>query len=112
MSTTNDDLLFGAGRQPSEDSDHDGVSDAQEGLDGTDPNDAADHVRTDGPVIGPRSLNPRDNVNNPGGEIDHIVDVAAQVPVGQSIEQNLLVGLDGTPITGGHGSLGSRRATR
>ena len=98
MSKQSDELLYGTGRGTGPDSDGDGVSDVQEGVDGTDPNDANSSIRHD-QVISPV-----------GGEVvygavggvvlerETIVDVAGSLPAGRSLEQGLGTGLDGKPI--------------
>ena len=102
--STNDELLFGAEqpRNRNRDSDGDGVSDAQEAIDGTDANDASDSIRHDRPVVGPVGSDPRADLEAPNLEREVIIDVAANNPSGLSLEQSLPVGLDGQAIPTQH----------
>ena len=98
--STSDEVLFG--NEPrNRDSDGDGVTDAQEALDGTDPNDARDSVRHDAPVLNPID-DPRGNLLTPNLETQVSIDVAANNPSGLSLDQALPVGLDGQAIPTQH----------
>ena len=106
----NDELLFGTDSTVTRDRDGDGVSDVQERLDGTDPDDATDHTTT-APV-----LNPRD-IDDPRGDLRHvdlgretIVDVKGTAPVGHTVEQTLPKGLDGKDISTGARHYGNDQA--
>jgi hypothetical protein len=98
----NDELLFGTEPQRGRDSDGDGVSDAQEAVDGTDPNDAADSIRHDDPVVGPTTGDPRDDLEQITLDREVKIDVAAANPSGKSLDQSLPMGLDGKPIPTEH----------
>jgi hypothetical protein len=102
--SNNDELLFGEARRTATatdgDSDGDGVSDDQERLDGTDPNDAADSIRHREPVVWP-SDDPRGDLNELTLERESVVDVAGAVPAGHTLDQVLPTGLDGQKIDGG-----------
>ena len=112
--SNNDELLFGAELASARDSDGDGVSDVQERLDGTDPNDAADSIRHDHPAV-----NPSQNRGDPRGDVSEltldretVVDVAASRPAGVSLDQALPTGLDGKPIPTGPRHYGNADADK
>lgn len=98
VTMTSDELLFGDQAPRSRDSDGDGVSDAQETLDGTDANDATSSIRHDGPIERPDTGDPRDDLEQTRLERNVIIDVAANTPSGMSLEQSLPTGLDGQPL--------------
>lgn len=99
MTNVNDDLRFGAESTRTRDTDGDGVSDAQESLDGTDPNDADSKIRRDEPTLNPiDDDDPRVGVEGTILERETIVDVLGSVPAGKSLDQTLGTGLDGKPI--------------
>ncbi len=99
MTNTNDDILFGTETTRARDTDGDGVSDAQEGIDGTDPNDAESNIRHDAPELDPfGDTDPRVGLDGIKLERETIVDVAGSTPEGHSLEQTLGTGLDGKPI--------------
>lgn len=100
--STSDELLFGAEQARGRDGDGDGVSDAQELIDGTDPNDAADSIRHDVAVVGPSTIDPRGDLEHATLERETTIDVAAANPSGNSLEQSLPTGLDGKPIPTSH----------
>ena len=94
-----DDILLG-GAAKLTDSDGDGVSDAQEQLDGTDPGDAADNIRR-------ADLKPDLDVR---GDLDRVTlerevafDPAANMPEGMSVDSGLkgLTNVDGSPLSSG-----------
>jgi hypothetical protein len=97
-----DEFLFGAAPFAAPDSDRDGVSDAQERLDGTDPTDASSvkHVdpAMDASLVG---SDPRGDLGP--AEIGHVtvVDVMGAAPAGFTADQALPTGLDGKPIESG-----------
>ncbi len=101
--STSDELLFGneptSGRDDGRDSDGDGVSDAQEGLDGTDAHDASSALRHDAPVVRPDTHDPRGDLERASLEREVIIDVAANNPTAISLEQSLPTGLDGQSLT-------------
>ena len=96
---TRDELLLGAEPTPQRapDTDGDGVSDAQESLDGTNQHDANDSIRHDAPRLD-HSVDPRDDLRDVTLDRNTIVDVKASVPVGHTVEQALPVGIDGKPL--------------
>ncbi len=99
MTNQSDELLFGAESTRARDTDGDGVSDVQESLDGTDPNDADSKIRHDRPVLDPTGNNgPRVGIEGTILERETIIDVAGSTPEGHSLEQTLGTGLDGKPI--------------
>lgn len=98
--SNNDELLFGEARGTATDSDGDGVSDTQERLDGTDPNDAADRVHQREPAGWP-SDDPRGDLDGLDLERQSVVDVAGALPAGYSLDQALPTGLDGQKLDGG-----------
>lgn len=110
----NDELFLGTQRAPARDTDGDGVSDAQESLDGTDPNDAADSIRHDQPVVGqsPDDSDPRGVLREVSLERETIVDVAGSIPAGQSLDQALPTGLDGKPLPTGPNHYGNADAEK
>ena len=108
----NDELLFGTDSTVTSDRDGDGVSDVQERLDGTDPDDATDHTTT-APVLSPR------DIDDPRGDLRHIdlaretiVDVKGTTPVGHTVEQTLPKGLDGKDISAGPRHYGNDQADK
>ena len=103
-----DELLFGAEpvAEPAvaPDSDGDGVSDLQERLDGTDPNDASSSIRHADPTLA--TVDPRGDVMQASLEGQIVVDVTSGAPPGFSTEQSLGTGLDGKPIQADPNHLG------
>jgi len=101
--STSDELLFGNdtanSRNDGRDSDGDGVSDAQESLDGTDSHDASSALRHDAPTARPNTYDPRGDLERTSLERDAIIDVAANNPSAMSLEQSLPTGLDGQSLT-------------
>ena len=97
-----DEILMGATVVRSSDSDGDGVSDAQERLEGTDPGDASDHLRLD-PTLNPDVADPRVTL-----ERETAFDPTANMPEGMSVESGLkgLTNLDGTSLSTGTDRLG------
>ncbi len=98
MTNQSDELLFGAENTRARDTDGDGVSDVQESLDGTDPNDADSKIRHDAPVLNQFGGDPRVGVEGTILERETIIDVVGSTPEGHSLEQTLGTGLDGKPI--------------
>lgn len=100
--STSDELLFENEQPRNRDSDGDGVTDAQEALDGTDANDARDSVRHDAPTVGPVGGDPRDGMIATNLDALVTIDVTANTPVGLDVDQALPVGLDGQAIPTQH----------
>lgn len=100
--STSDELLFENEQPRNRDSDGDGVTDAQEALDGTDANDARDSVRHDAPTVGPLGGDPRDGMVATNLDALVTIDVTANAPVGLDVDQALPVGLDGQAIPTQH----------
>ena len=100
--STSDELLFENEQPRNRDSDGDGVTDAQEALDGTDANDARDSVRHDAPTVGPVGGDPRDGMVATNLDALVTIDVTANTPVGLDVDQALPVGLDGQAIPTQH----------
>ena len=101
--SNNDELLFGAQRVDARDSDGDGVSDEQERVDGTDPNDATDSIHP-GPVDVDPSRDPSDprgDLNDISLERETVLDLTGAIPAGHSLDQALPTGLDGNPVHSG-----------
>ncbi len=98
--SNDDELLFGEARGTATDSDGDGVSDAQERLDGTDPNDATDRMYQRESLRRP-SDDPRGDLDQLDIERESVVDVVGAVPAGYSLDQALPSGLDGQTLDGG-----------
>ena len=86
-------------RDDGRDSDGDGVSDVQEGLDGTDANDALSSIRHDAPVVRPGTDDPRGDLDPGSLEREATIDVAATNPTDISLEQSLPTGLHGESLT-------------
>ncbi len=97
-----DELLFGASPIVEPDSDGDGVSDAQERLDGTDPTDASSVKHAD-PVIAASLVGSDPRGDLAPLDVGHVttVDVLAAAPAGFGADQALPTGLDGKPIESG-----------
>ena len=99
-----DELLFGAEPVAAPDSDGDGVSDLQERLDGTDPNDATSVIHHADPTMA--GADPRGDLNPASLEGQIVVDVAVGAPAGFTTEQSLGTGLDGKSIQADPNHLG------
>ena len=97
-----DDILLGATAALSTDSDGDGISDAQERLEGTDPGDASDYLRSD-PTLNPDVTDPRADVERATIERETAFDPTANMPEGMSVDSGLkgLTNLDGTSLSTG-----------
>ena len=113
MARDDDDILLGdpvAAARASHDSDGDGVSDLQERLEGTDPDDASDHLQRD-PTIAPREDgDPRGDLDRASLERETVFDPIALIPEGMSVDTGLtgLKNLDGSDLPTGpdHDGLG------
>jgi hypothetical protein len=106
-------VLFDSAPVAAQDSDGDGVSDLQERLEGTDPNDASDRPQ---PAV--LAVDPSLGGNDPRGDLRQItlgghvpVDLTGPNPGGFSVEQTLPTGLDGKPINMGadHDGIGDEK---
>ena len=102
-----DDILLGAAAPLTTDSDGDGISDAQERLDGTDPGDAADSIRRDAEMK-PDLADVRGDLDRATLEREVGFDPAANMPGGMSVDSGLkgLTNLDGTDLPTGANHFG------
>ena len=106
MARDDDDILLGdpvMAATESRDSDGDGVSDLQERLEGTDPDDASDHLQRD-PTIAPREDgDPRGDLDRASLERETVFDPIALIPEGMSVDTGLtgLKNLDGSDLPTG-----------
>jgi hypothetical protein len=109
MASNDDEILLGArvltGKVP--DTDGDGVSDAEEALAGTDPQDASDHPDRD-PILKPRDDDPRGDLGREGIERETTFDPAANMPEGTTIDSGLdgMANLDGSDLSKGQNHFG------
>ena len=111
MSNPGDELILGPETGRARDSDGDGVTDTQEGLDGTDPNDPNSLLRRVSTGLPPNG-DPQGGPGLASLEGNIIVDVTANVPAGTSIEQSLPTGLDGKAIPTTHQHHGNADADK
>jgi hypothetical protein len=102
-----DDILMGdpVALTTDSDSDGDGVGDMQERLEGTDPNDASDHLKRD-PALKPED--PRADLDPATLEREVAFDPTALMPEGMSVDSGLkgLKNLDGSDLPTGSNRYG------